>query len=85
MQRAEAIDLARSAVMLTLTVGAPVLGTALIVALVVTALQAVMQVQEHTLSFVPKIVAVLLAAALSGPWMARKLMEFAQQMFGSLP
>lgn len=85
MNAGDAIDLARSAVMLTLTVGAPVLATALLVALVVSTLQAVMQVQEHTLSFVPKIAAVLLVAVLAGPWMAAKIMEFAQRMFGSLP
>ena len=64
MDASEAIDLARQALMLTLTVGLPILLTALIVGLIVSTLQAATQVQEHTLSFVPKIIAVCLAAAL---------------------
>jgi flagellar biosynthetic protein FliQ len=81
----EAIDLARRAVTLILLVGAPVLLTALVVGLVVSVLQAVTQVQEHTLSFVPKILAVLVAVALVGPWMLEKLIEFGREMFGRLP
>ncbi len=85
MDASEAIDLARRAVTLILLVGAPVLLTALVVGLVVSVLQAVTQVQEHTLSFVPKILAVLVAVALVGPWMLEKLIEFGREMFGRLP
>ena len=81
METDQAIDLARQAVMLTLTVSLPLLGTALVVALIVSTLQAVTQVQEYTLSFVPKIVAVMIAAAIAGPWMIRRIVEFAQEMF----
>ena len=77
----QAIDLARQAVMLTLTVSLPLLGTALVVALIVSTLQAVTQVQEYTLSFVPKIVAVVLAAVIAGPWMIERIVEFAREMF----
>ena len=59
--------------------------TGLIVALVVSVLQAVTQVQEQTLSFVPKIVAMLLVATAVAPWITTKLLEFARQMFGTLP
>jgi len=85
MEGYEAIDLARRAVTLVLVVGAPVLATALIVGLIVSVLQAVTQVQEHTLSFVPKILAMLLAIAIVGPWMLQKLVEFGREMFGTLP
>lgn len=85
MDVGQAIDLGREAVMLTLIVGAPVLAASLIVATVVSTLQAVTQVQEYTLSFVPKIVAVLLVAVLAGPWMAERILEFASRMFGTLP
>ncbi len=70
--------------MLTLTVGLPVLLTALVVGLIVSALQTVTQIQEYTLTFVPKVVAVLLVAAVAGPWMIRKVLEFAQVMFGPM-
>jgi len=81
----EAIELGRRAVMLILVVGAPVLLTALVVGLIVSLLQAVTQVQELTLSFVPKIIAILVAIAILGPWMLEKLIEFSQEMFGQLP
>ena len=78
---AEAIDLGRQTVMLTLIIGAPVLISGLVVGVVVSVLQAVTQVQEQTLSFVPKIVAMLLAAAIVGPWMLARLVEFGREMF----
>ncbi len=85
MNEYEAIDLARRAVTITLVVGTPVLATALVVGLIVSLLQAVTQVQEHTLSFVPKIIAVLIAVALAGPWMLSRLVQFGREMFGTLP
>ena len=85
MDAYEAIDLARRAMTLVLLVGAPVLATALVVGLIVSVLQAVTQVQEQTLSFVPKVVAVLVAVAIVGPWMLDKLVEFGREMFGPLP
>ncbi len=83
MTPTEAIDLGRQAVMLTLIVGAPVLLTGLIVGATVSVMQAVTQVQEQTLSFVPKIVAMLIAAAIVGPWMLARLVEFAAEMFAA--
>ena len=85
MDASQAIDLGRRAVMLILVVGAPVLLTALVVGLIVSVLQAVTQVQEQMLSFVPKILAMLLAIAIVGPWMLAKLVEFGTEMFGTLP
>ena len=85
METGEAIDLGREALMLTLAVSLPVLATALFVGLAVAVLQAATQVQEHTLSFVPKIAAVLLAAVIAGPWMIERVLEFAREMFGTLP
>ena len=72
----QAIDLTREALFLILTLGAPVLITALVVGLVVSVLQAVTQIQEQTLSFVPKIIAVLLSLIIVGPWMMDRLVEF---------
>jgi flagellar biosynthetic protein FliQ len=81
----ELVDLARRTVTLILLVGAPVLLTALVVGLIVSVLQAVTQVQELTLSFVPKILAMLVAIAITGSWMLEKLVEFGREMFGQLP
>ncbi len=85
MDASNAVDLARQAVTLTLLVSMPVLVVGMAVGLVVSILQAVTQVQEQTLSFVPKIAAMLFTAALVAPWVTRKLMEFSEQMFGTLP
>lgn len=85
MDASSAIDLARQAVTLTLLVSMPVLVVGMAVGLVISILQAVTQVQEQTLSFVPKIVAMLFTAALTAPWVTQKVMEFSQEMFGGLP
>jgi flagellar biosynthetic protein FliQ len=85
MDQYEAIDMGRQAVTLILIIGTPVLLTALVVGLVVSIFQAVTQVQELTLSFVPKIFAMLVALAVVGPWMMERLVEFGREMFGPLP
>ena len=85
MDASEAIDLGQRAVTLALVIGAPVLVTSLVVGVIVSILQAVTQVQEQTLSFVPKIVAVLLAGVVVDPWMLARLVEFSKEMFTPLP
>ncbi|MDY6913679.1 MAG: flagellar biosynthesis protein FliQ [Planctomycetota bacterium] len=85
MSTSEAIDLGRQAVVLMLTVGAPVLIVGLVVALVVSIFQATTQLQDQTLSFIPKIVAMLIAMVIFGPWMFTKVLEFSCAMFGSPP
>ena len=84
MDTAQAIDIARRAIALLLIVGAPILLTVLIVALVVSILQAATQVQELTLSFVPKLLAAAIVVAITGPWLLSRLIEFGREMFGPL-
>jgi flagellar biosynthetic protein FliQ len=79
------IDLAREAILLTLVLASPVLAAGLVVALIVGVLQAATQVQDVTLSLIPKIAAMLVAAAVCGPWILSRLLEFSRAMFGSLP
>jgi len=76
-----AIDLVREALTLMLALSLPILMAALIIGLTVSVLQAVTQIQEQTLSFVPKIVGMGLTAVLVFPWMAKKILEFAARMF----
>jgi flagellar biosynthetic protein FliQ len=71
-----AVDLIRRAVMLTLMVSAPLLVTAVLVGLVVTLLQAVTQLQEQTLTFLPKVAAMAVVLLLVLPWMLRELVTF---------
>jgi len=86
MNADQGIELARQAIMLLVVLSLPVLATGLIVALVVSLLQAVTQVQDQTLSLVPRILAMLLAFAITAPWMLSKIVEFGREMFAcSLP
>jgi flagellar biosynthesis protein FliQ len=76
-----AIHVARQAMIVTLLLSAPMLGFGLLVGLVVSILQAVTQVNEMTLSFIPKIIAVMLAFAISLPWLLRTTMDFTVWIF----
>ena len=80
-----ALDLGRQALLLTLKISLPLLCVGLIVGVFVSILQAVTQVQEMTLTFVPKIVAMVLAAVIFMPWILNVVMEFARAMFGPMP
>jgi len=79
------IGVGAEAIKLTLLLSAPLLGVGLLVGLVIAVLQATTQIQEMTLSFVPKIVSVLLALLLSAPWMIEKLTHFMSSVITSLP
>ena len=85
MDAGKAIDVARQAVMLMLVLGLPILLTGFLVGLVVSILQAATQIQDQTLSFVPKIIAMLLAAVVVGPWILSRLVEFGREMFSAGP
>lgn len=78
------IHIGREAVTTVLLVAGPMLILALGVGLLVSLFQATTQIQEQTLAFIPKIVAVLLAAIIFGPWMLRVLIEFTQGLFQSM-
>jgi flagellar biosynthetic protein FliQ len=84
MDIATAIDLGRGAFFLALTTAAPILLIGLSVGLVISILQSVTQLQEQTLTFVPKIVAMVLAASFFVPWIATQMLEYCREMFGEL-
>lgn len=63
-----------------LLVAGPMIGLGLLVGLVISIFQATTQIQEQTLTFVPKIVAVLVAGAVFGPWMLRTMIEFSERL-----
>jgi len=77
------VDMLHQAVVLMIVVGAPVLLVGLAVAVIVSLAQAVTQLQEQTLSFIPKIVAMLAAVLVFGGWMMMRLVEFAQRAWGA--
>jgi flagellar biosynthetic protein FliQ len=63
----------------------PILAAALIIGLVISLLQAVTQVNEMTLSYVPKIIAIALVLVIAGPWMLQTLLDYTSRLFSSLP
>ncbi len=78
------LQIAQGSVYTILLVTAPALGVGLIVGLLVSVFQATTQIQEQTLAFIPKIVAILLTLLVVGPWMLRTLVEFTMNIFGNL-
>jgi flagellar biosynthetic protein FliQ len=81
MTEGAVLELGRSAVMTGLLVCAPMLGAGLLVGLVISILLAATQIQEFTLTFVPKLAAMAFAGAVCAPWMLRTLMTFAASVF----
>ena len=81
----QAIMLLRGAIMEVLFLAAPLLITALVVGLVIAILQATTSIQEQTLTFVPKVFAILLVLGLLGGWMFSSLADFTVRLFGMIP
>jgi flagellar biosynthetic protein FliQ len=79
------VDVTRQTLMVMLVLSIPVLVAGLAIGLVVSVMQAVTQIQEQTLSFVPKIIGMVLVAIIAMPWMLAKLMTFSAEMFGPMP
>lgn len=85
MDSATVIAILRQGLFLVLTVSAGPMLAALGTGLIVSILQATTQIQEQTLSYVPKLIAVALSLAVLGPWMLRQVMQFVQMIFASIP
>jgi flagellar biosynthetic protein FliQ len=79
------IGFARQSIELTLIIAFPMLGVGLGVGVFVSILQAATQIQEMTLTFVPKIIAVFLALLISFPWIMDKMITFTQEIFLNFP
>jgi flagellar biosynthetic protein FliQ len=85
MSIGEATTLLRQGILETLILAAPLLLSALAVGLVVAILQATTTIQEQTLTFVPKVLAILLVLALLGGWMFSSLGEYTTELFRRIP
>ena len=79
------LSFGRVAMEMLITVCAPVLCVALVVGLAVSLFQAVTQINEATLSFLPKLLAVLAALGIAGPWMVTMLVDWIRQVLTSIP
>jgi flagellar biosynthetic protein FliQ len=79
------LDIAMSAIIIAAKLAAPILVTALVVGFTISLVQSVTQIQEVTLSFVPKAIAVALALVIAGHWMISEMVTFTQQLFDRIP
>jgi flagellar biosynthetic protein FliQ len=79
------LSLGRDALVMLLTVSLPVLLAVLVVGLAVSIFQAVTQINEATLAFVPKLVAAVVVFAIAGPWMLSTLVDYLRRMIESIP
>ncbi|PVU83396.1 flagellar biosynthetic protein FliQ [Cellulomonas sp. WB94] len=79
------LDIGLSSLILAAKLSAPVLVTALVVGFIVSLLQSVTQIQEVTLSFVPKAIAAAVALLVSGHWMISELVSFTNELFARIP
>jgi flagellar biosynthetic protein FliQ len=80
----EAVDIARTALLQALIIAVPILGAGLVVGLLISLFQAVTQIQEQTLTFVPKIITMILVAVVMLSWIAIRMTEFAIEMFAGM-
>ncbi|MFZ3083620.1 flagellar biosynthesis protein FliQ [Rhodoferax ferrireducens] len=79
------LTMGQEALIMLLMVSAPVLGVVLVVGLLVSLFQAVTQINEATLAFVPKLVAAMAVFALAGPWMLSILVDYIRRTFEAIP
>ncbi|MDD2721900.1 MAG: flagellar biosynthesis protein FliQ [Gallionella sp.] len=79
------VTLGQQAIELTLMISAPLLLSALLIGLVVSIFQAATQINEQTLSFIPKIVGIFVTLIIAGPWMISMMVDFMRRLFGNIP
>ncbi len=79
------MTIGRQALELTLLLAAPLLLTALIIGLLVSIFQAATQINEMTLSFIPKLLGMFIVLIIAGPWMMGLLLDYMQRLFTSIP
>ena len=79
------INVAMQAMQVAFKIAIPLLLVGLVIGLVISVFQAVTQIQEQTLTFIPKIVGMGLVLVIAGPWMLSEIVTYTQQLYGSIP
>ncbi|HEX5804558.1 MAG TPA: flagellar biosynthesis protein FliQ [Azospira sp.] len=79
------MELARQALEMTLLISAPLLLAALVTGLIISIFQAATQINESTLSFIPRLVAMFVTLIVAGPWMLQTLIDYIRRLFESIP
>jgi len=79
------MSIGRHAMEVTLMIAAPMLLTALVIGLIVSIFQAATQINEATLSFIPKLVGIFAALVIAGPWMLSVMLDYMREVFANIP
>ena len=79
------IDLGSQAIMVTMQVAAPVLLTTMVIGVIISIFQAATQINEQTLTFIPKIIAITAAMIVCGPWILQVMLGFTKEIFNGIP
>jgi len=79
------MTIGQQAIEVTLMISAPLLLSALIIGLVVSIFQAATQINEMTLSFIPKLLGIFIVMIFTGPWMITMMVDYIQRLFGNIP
>lgn len=85
MQETDALELARRAILMALQLSLPILTISLVIGVLISLFQAVTQIQEQTLTFVPKLIVLSLSLIVLGPWILHTLVQFTAGLIASLP
>jgi flagellar biosynthetic protein FliQ len=85
MEPQVAVDLARDAMVIATLIAAPVLVAGTVVGLIIGLLQALTQIQEQTVAFVPKLLAMIVTLGLSLPWILMRMIEYSQHLISNIP
>lgn len=85
MQETDALELSRRAILLALQLSLPILTISLVIGVLISLFQAVTQIQEQTLTFVPKVVVLSLSLIVLGPWILHTLVQYTAGLIASLP
>lgn len=85
MDQDTVMNLATQALDLSVKIGAPLLLVGLAVGLIVSVFQAITQIQEQSLSFIPKIIATAVVLVVGGPWMLNQLLSYTEELYRSIP
>jgi flagellar biosynthetic protein FliQ len=84
MNQADAIDIVQSALWTVIVASSPAVGAAMAIGLIIALLQALTQIQEITLTFIPKIIAILLISSLTAPFVGTVIYAFAEQVYARI-
>ena len=79
------MNIGRQAIEMTLSLSGPLLLAALVIGLIVSIFQAATQINEQTLSFIPKLVGTFIVLILTGPWMLQMMVDYIRRLFESIP